>query len=44
VKCSGADPRELNPVENVWEYLRGNKLSITVFDSYEYILDKTCEA
>jgi transposase len=25
---------ELNPVENVWEYLRGNKLAITVFESY----------
>jgi hypothetical protein len=24
---------ELNPIENVWEYLRGNKLAITVFDS-----------
>ena len=23
---------ELNPIENVWEYLRGNKLAITVFD------------
>ena len=23
---------ELNPMENVWEYLRGNKLAITVFD------------
>jgi hypothetical protein len=25
---------ELNPVENVWQYLRGNKLAITVFDGY----------
>ena len=25
---------ELNPVENVWEYLRGNKLAITVFADY----------
>jgi hypothetical protein len=23
---------ELNPIENVWEYLRANKLAITVFD------------
>ena len=23
---------ELNTIENVWEYLRGNKLAITVFD------------
>jgi transposase len=26
---------ELNPLENVWEYLRGNKLAITVFDDYD---------
>ena len=25
---------ELNPMENVWEYLRGNKLSARVWDSY----------
>ena len=35
---------ELNPIENVWEYLRGNKLAITVFDSYDHILDKACNA
>ena len=35
---------ELNPVENIWEYLRGNKLAITVFDSYDDILDKACTA
>lgn len=35
---------ELNPMENVWEYLRGNKLAITVFDSYDDILDVTCDA
>jgi transposase len=29
---------ELNPVENVWEYLRGNKLSASVWDSYEAIV------
>lgn len=34
---------ELNPMENVWAYLRANKLAITVFDTYEDILDK-CEA
>ena len=26
---------ELNPVENVWQYLRANKLANTVFDSYD---------
>jgi len=35
---------ELNPIENVWEYLRANKLAITVFDDYDDILAKTCEA
>ena len=35
---------ELNPAENIREYLRGNKLSNTVFDSYDDIVDKTCEA
>ena len=34
---------ELDPMENVRAYLRANKLAITVFDSYEDILDK-CEA
>lgn len=33
---------ELNPVENVWEYLRGNFLSHRVWDTYEAILD-ACE-
>lgn len=30
---------ELNPIENVWEYLRGNQLSLSVWDSYEAILE-----
>jgi transposase len=30
---------ELNPMENVWDYLRGNQLSAGVWDSYEEILD-----
>ena len=29
---------ELNPMENVWEYLRGNKLSRLVWDSYDAIV------
>jgi DDE superfamily endonuclease len=35
---------ELNSAENIWEYLRANKLSNTVFSSYEDILDHACEA
>jgi hypothetical protein len=35
---------ELNPVENVWQYLRQNWLSNRVFDSYDAIIDATCDA
>ena len=35
---------ELNPVENIWAYLRGNKLSNTVFDSYDHIVQVACNA
>lgn len=35
---------ELNPVENIWQYLRQTWLSNRVFDTYEAILDATCEA
>jgi transposase len=30
---------ELNPMENVWDYLRQNKLCATVWDTYDEILD-----
>jgi transposase len=30
---------ELNPMENVWEYLRGNKLCRLVWHSYQAIVD-----
>ena len=33
---------ELNPVENVWDYLRDNKLSNSVFDAYETVVDRCC--
>jgi hypothetical protein len=35
---------ELNPVENVWQFLRSNWLSNRVFESYEAIIDAACEA
>ncbi len=35
---------ELNPVENVWAYLRANKLAISVFESYNDIVDACCNA
>ena len=35
---------ELNPVENVWQFMRDNWLSNRVFRSYEDIVDHCCEA
>jgi transposase len=35
---------ELNPMENVWEYLRANKLCSLVWDSYDAIVDACCIA
>ena len=35
---------ELNPVENVWEYLRQNWLSHRVWDSYEAVVAACCDA
>lgn len=35
---------ELNPVENVWGFLRQNILSNRVWDTYEAIVDACCSA
>lgn len=35
---------ELNPVENVWQYLRQNHLANRVFETYTAIVDACCEA
>jgi DDE superfamily endonuclease len=35
---------ELNPMENVWDYLRANKLSTGVWDDYDEILEACSEA
>ena len=35
---------ELNPVENVWQFLRQNKLSNRIFGGYEAIVTAACEA
>ena len=35
---------ELNPQENVWQYLRQRFLSNRIFDSYEVILTAVCDA
>ena len=35
---------ELNPVENIWQFLRANFLSNRVFETYEAIIDACCQA
>ena len=35
---------ELNPVENIWQYIRQNWLSNRVFETYDAIIDAGCEA
>jgi hypothetical protein len=35
---------ELNPVENIWQYLRQTWLSNRVFDTYDDIIEAACDA
>jgi len=35
---------ELNPVENIWQYLRANWLSNRVFETYPDIIEAACDA
>jgi hypothetical protein len=35
---------ELNPTENIWQYLRANALANSVWDTYEAIVDACCDA
>jgi transposase len=35
---------ELNPVENIWQYMRANWLSNRVYETYDAIVDASCEA
>ena len=35
---------ELNPVENIWQYLRANWLSNRVFETYLEIIEEICDA
>jgi len=35
---------ELNPVENIWQYMRDNWLSNRIFTDYEQIVALCCEA
>ena len=38
------DAPEVNPVENVWAYLRQNQLSHRVWNSYDAIVEACCDA
>ena len=42
--ASGADAPELIPVENIWQFPRGNWLSSLVFETYDDIIDAACDA
>jgi hypothetical protein len=35
---------ELNPTENIWQYMRQNWLSNRVFETYEAVVDAACQA
>lgn len=35
---------ELNPVENIWQFLRDNWLGDLIFDSYDDIVEQCCKA
>ena len=35
---------ELNPVENIWQFLRQNYLANSVYQTYEAIVDACCDA
>ena len=35
---------ELNPVENIWQYLRQNQLANRVFENYDAIVEACCNA
>ena len=35
---------ELNPVENVWQFMRDNWLSNRIFQSYDNVVDHCCYA
>jgi len=40
---SHRNPPELNPVENIWQFMRDNWLSNRVFKSYDDLVDHCCE-
>ena len=38
------NPRNFNPVENVWQFICDNWLSNRIFKSYDDLVDHCCEA
>ena len=42
--ASAASIPELNPVENIWQFMRENWLSNRVFESYDQIVALSCHA
>ena len=34
----------LNAVDNIWEYLRGNALSLRIWNTYDAIVEACCQA
>ena len=35
---------ELNPVENIWQFMQNNWLSNRIFGTYDEIVDQCCDA
>jgi transposase len=35
---------ELNPTENIWEFMRDNRLSNRIYKSYDDIVDHCCDS
>ena len=35
---------ELNPVKNIWQYMRANWISNHVFEHYDAMVEPACEA
>ena len=44
IVCIPPATPELNPAENVWQYLRQTYLSNRIFESYDAIVDRLCQA
>ena len=43
-RCRQSIARELNPVENIWQFMRDNWLSNRVFNSHDDVVVRWCAA